>query len=226
MTKLLFLLFFPFLRGLFITIHDKGHIATMLNSWPEENIKVCGMSSMDCEITGSWVENGILNGIACHYLQNCLFKRKSKEIFPSSESFQASGWVSETLPCVHVVKNIFIKGSRTLGNKKSVHGNKFVQYRIPSKEVTCVLKNSVANSQLVRCTKALEDISVTDLLVWLLPKSNESCGIQNTGNSANNVWYPAAESIADTPPKKWSCEVFFTRARGWASPWHEMKSTL
>ncbi|XP_009279587.1 PREDICTED: NADP-dependent malic enzyme, mitochondrial isoform X5 [Aptenodytes forsteri] len=26
-------------RGLFITIHDKGHIATMLNSWPEENIK-------------------------------------------------------------------------------------------------------------------------------------------------------------------------------------------
>ncbi|XP_074716412.1 NADP-dependent malic enzyme, mitochondrial isoform X2 [Strix uralensis] len=26
-------------RGLFITIHDKGHIATMLNSWPEEDIK-------------------------------------------------------------------------------------------------------------------------------------------------------------------------------------------
>ncbi|KAM6213840.1 NADP-dependent malic enzyme, mitochondrial [Sarcoramphus papa] len=26
-------------RGLFITIHDKGHIATMLNSWPEETIK-------------------------------------------------------------------------------------------------------------------------------------------------------------------------------------------
>ncbi|KAJ8350871.1 hypothetical protein SKAU_G00260010 [Synaphobranchus kaupii] len=26
-------------RGLFITIHDKGHIATVLNSWPEENIK-------------------------------------------------------------------------------------------------------------------------------------------------------------------------------------------
>ncbi|XP_060090980.1 NADP-dependent malic enzyme, mitochondrial [Heteronotia binoei] len=26
-------------RGLFITVHDKGHIATMLNSWPEENIK-------------------------------------------------------------------------------------------------------------------------------------------------------------------------------------------
>ncbi|NWS40549.1 MAON protein, partial [Probosciger aterrimus] len=26
-------------RGLFITIHDKGHIATMLDSWPEENIK-------------------------------------------------------------------------------------------------------------------------------------------------------------------------------------------
>ncbi|XP_044524869.1 NADP-dependent malic enzyme, mitochondrial [Gracilinanus agilis] len=25
--------------GLFITIHDKGHIATMLNSWPEDNIK-------------------------------------------------------------------------------------------------------------------------------------------------------------------------------------------
>ncbi|KAG9271082.1 NADP-dependent malic enzyme-like [Astyanax mexicanus] len=28
-------------RGLFITIHDKGHIATMLNSWPEDDIKVC-----------------------------------------------------------------------------------------------------------------------------------------------------------------------------------------
>ncbi|TNN60887.1 NADP-dependent malic enzyme, mitochondrial [Liparis tanakae] len=26
-------------RGLFITIHDKGHIATMLNSWPEADIK-------------------------------------------------------------------------------------------------------------------------------------------------------------------------------------------
>ncbi|XP_072899474.1 NADP-dependent malic enzyme-like [Hemitrygon akajei] len=26
-------------RGLFITIHDKGHIATMLNSWPEDVIK-------------------------------------------------------------------------------------------------------------------------------------------------------------------------------------------
>ncbi|XP_075054791.1 NADP-dependent malic enzyme, mitochondrial [Mixophyes fleayi] len=26
-------------RGLFITIHDKGHIATMLNAWPEEDIK-------------------------------------------------------------------------------------------------------------------------------------------------------------------------------------------
>ncbi|XP_027533279.1 NADP-dependent malic enzyme, mitochondrial isoform X2 [Neopelma chrysocephalum] len=26
-------------RGLFITIHDKGHIATMLNSWPEGNVK-------------------------------------------------------------------------------------------------------------------------------------------------------------------------------------------
>ncbi|XP_012869434.1 PREDICTED: NADP-dependent malic enzyme, mitochondrial [Dipodomys ordii] len=26
-------------RGLFITIHDKDHIATILNSWPEENIK-------------------------------------------------------------------------------------------------------------------------------------------------------------------------------------------
>ncbi|XP_029458127.1 NADP-dependent malic enzyme, mitochondrial [Rhinatrema bivittatum] len=26
-------------RGLFITIHDQGHIATMLNSWPEEDIK-------------------------------------------------------------------------------------------------------------------------------------------------------------------------------------------
>lgn len=26
--------------GLFITIHDKGHLATMLNSWPEDDIKV------------------------------------------------------------------------------------------------------------------------------------------------------------------------------------------
>uniref|UniRef100_A0A673UPZ8 Malic enzyme n=1 Tax=Suricata suricatta TaxID=37032 RepID=A0A673UPZ8_SURSU len=26
-------------NGLFITIHDKGHLATMLNSWPEDNIK-------------------------------------------------------------------------------------------------------------------------------------------------------------------------------------------
>lgn len=27
-------------RGLFITIHDRGHIATMLRSWPESVIKV------------------------------------------------------------------------------------------------------------------------------------------------------------------------------------------
>uniref|UniRef100_A0A8C1QZH0 Malic enzyme n=1 Tax=Cyprinus carpio TaxID=7962 RepID=A0A8C1QZH0_CYPCA len=27
------------IQGLFITIHDKGHIATMLNSWPEKDIK-------------------------------------------------------------------------------------------------------------------------------------------------------------------------------------------
>lgn len=26
--------------GLFITIHDRGHIATLLNSWPVDNIKV------------------------------------------------------------------------------------------------------------------------------------------------------------------------------------------
>lgn len=31
---------FSFPSGLFITIHDKGHLATMLNSWPEDNIKV------------------------------------------------------------------------------------------------------------------------------------------------------------------------------------------
>ncbi|KAG7275927.1 hypothetical protein CRUP_011377 [Coryphaenoides rupestris] len=31
-------------RGLFITIHDKGHIATVLNSWPEENIKAIVVS--------------------------------------------------------------------------------------------------------------------------------------------------------------------------------------
>ncbi|KAJ6664888.1 hypothetical protein lerEdw1_005860 [Lerista edwardsae] len=37
-------------RGLFITIHDKGHIATMLNSWPEENIKG---SSNDQDMHGS-----------------------------------------------------------------------------------------------------------------------------------------------------------------------------
>uniref|UniRef100_A0A3Q2D2Z2 Malic enzyme n=1 Tax=Cyprinodon variegatus TaxID=28743 RepID=A0A3Q2D2Z2_CYPVA len=30
--------FNPF-EGLFITIHDRGHIATMLNSWPEDDIK-------------------------------------------------------------------------------------------------------------------------------------------------------------------------------------------
>lgn len=27
-------------RGLFISIHDRGHIATMLKSWPESVIKV------------------------------------------------------------------------------------------------------------------------------------------------------------------------------------------
>uniref|UniRef100_A0A8C3RI25 Malic enzyme n=1 Tax=Chelydra serpentina TaxID=8475 RepID=A0A8C3RI25_CHESE len=36
-------------RGLFITIHDKGHIATMLNSWPEEDIKVCLISFYGAE---------------------------------------------------------------------------------------------------------------------------------------------------------------------------------
>lgn len=37
---LLFVCMFLSPSGLFITIHDKGHLATMLNSWPEDNIKV------------------------------------------------------------------------------------------------------------------------------------------------------------------------------------------
>lgn len=32
--------YFFICRGLFITIHDRGHIATMLKSWPENIIKV------------------------------------------------------------------------------------------------------------------------------------------------------------------------------------------
>lgn len=36
----LFVCMFLSPSGLFITIHDKGHLATMLNSWPEDNIKV------------------------------------------------------------------------------------------------------------------------------------------------------------------------------------------
>lgn len=31
--------FFP-VRGLFISIHDRGHIASVLNAWPEDVIKV------------------------------------------------------------------------------------------------------------------------------------------------------------------------------------------
>lgn len=27
-------------RGLFITIHDRGHIASLLQNWPEKDIKV------------------------------------------------------------------------------------------------------------------------------------------------------------------------------------------
>lgn len=32
--------YFFICRGLFISIHDRGHIATMLKSWPESVIKV------------------------------------------------------------------------------------------------------------------------------------------------------------------------------------------
>ena len=31
---------FCFHRGLFITIHDRGHIANVLQSWPEKDIRV------------------------------------------------------------------------------------------------------------------------------------------------------------------------------------------
>lgn len=33
-------LFFLCCRGLFITIHDRGHISTLLQNWPEKDIKV------------------------------------------------------------------------------------------------------------------------------------------------------------------------------------------
>uniref|UniRef100_A0A3Q2E9D0 Malic enzyme n=1 Tax=Cyprinodon variegatus TaxID=28743 RepID=A0A3Q2E9D0_CYPVA len=41
LVKILFCVFLllHLLLGLFITIHDRGHIATMLNSWPEDDIK-------------------------------------------------------------------------------------------------------------------------------------------------------------------------------------------
>lgn len=129
-TRLIFLLsflFFSSLRGLFITIHDKGHIATMLNSWPEENIKVCSMCSVDWEITGSLGKNGIFSGTAWHHLQNWLLKRTSKECFPSSENFHAelqfsfnfqSSWDfrDSVMIRMYAVKNNFFRGSRILVN--------------------------------------------------------------------------------------------------------------
>lgn len=143
---------------------------------------------------------------------------------------QFSGWTSvsissqvgtsETLLCMYAVKNDFFRGSRILVSEKNVHVNKSVQNRGPSEKVRYVYW------RIVWLTKALYYISVINMLIGLLPKSSESCSVKNTGNSANHVWYPAAENITDTPPIKCSCEVLFTRARGWASPWHEMKSTL
>lgn len=100
----------------------------MLNSWPEENVKVRGMSSVDWEITGNLVQNGIFSGTAWHHLQNWLFKRTSKKCFTSSENFQAelqfsfnfqSSWdFRDCHICMHVVKNNFFRGSRILVNKK------------------------------------------------------------------------------------------------------------
>ncbi|MEQ2240809.1 NADP-dependent malic enzyme [Ilyodon furcidens] len=40
--QLKFVYFFVISRGLFITVHDRGHIASILQNWPEKDIKaVC-----------------------------------------------------------------------------------------------------------------------------------------------------------------------------------------
>ena len=44
-----------FYRGLFITIHDRGHIATMLNSWPDEDIKVPDSSYFHTQLLYPWL---------------------------------------------------------------------------------------------------------------------------------------------------------------------------
>lgn len=96
---------------------------------------------------------------------------------------------------------------------KTVRDNELVQSRGPSKEIRYVCwRTHVAKIHLY-------GVSVTDLLVGLLP---------------NPVSHAASSTLAtlqiifdiqqlNTPPNKWSL-VFFTRARGLASPWHEIQS--
>lgn len=120
----------------------------MLNSWPEENVKVRGMSSVDWENAGSLVQNRIFSGTAWHHLQSWLFKRMSKECFPSSENFQTelqfgfnfqSSWDFRDRHVCMQSRTIFseVAGSWSI-KKKNVHDNKFVQNRGPSEKVRYV----------------------------------------------------------------------------------------
>lgn len=115
----------------------------MLNSWPEENIKVCGMSSVDWEITGSLVQKRYLvELLGIIYRTGCL-KGQANNAFLPKTIFRLNLFpVKLGLQRLYHVgiqsRTTFSEVAGSWSMKKNVHVNKFAQNRGPSEKVRYV----------------------------------------------------------------------------------------